>query len=136
MAEGLARHLGGDALVVESAGTHHTGQVSPQAIDSMAELGIDISKQWSKGVDEIDLANADVIVSMAPEPARSLAPEQFRGKLLDWDVPDPIGYPVEIFHIVRQDITHRIQELLTELGIERVSLPVFGGETGREERPG
>ena len=139
MAEGLARHLGGENLVVESAGTHPTGQVSPAAVTAMSELGIDISQQLSKGIPEIDLAAADVIVSMAPEPAHSLAPGGFEGSLLDWDVPDPIGYPVEIFRFVLQDILHRVEGLLAELGVEYVPLPAVGGSgEGDEEknRPG
>jgi arsenate reductase len=51
MAEGLLRHDAGDRFEVESAGTK-PGHVRPEAIAVMKELGIDISGQRSKSVDE------------------------------------------------------------------------------------
>jgi arsenate reductase len=51
MAEGLLRHDAGDRFEVFSAGTK-PGQVRPEAIAVMRELGIDISGHCSKHVDE------------------------------------------------------------------------------------
>ena len=51
MAEGLLRYDAGDRFMVESAGTRPS-QVRPEAIAVMKELGIDISEQRSKSVDE------------------------------------------------------------------------------------
>jgi arsenate reductase len=51
MAEGLLRHDAGDRFEVFSAGTRPS-QVRPEAIAAMLELGIDISGQRSKSVDE------------------------------------------------------------------------------------
>ena len=51
MAEGLLRHDAGDRFEVFSAGTK-PGQVRPEAISVMRELGIDISCHRSKHVDE------------------------------------------------------------------------------------
>ena len=51
MAEGLLRHDAGDRFDVESAGTK-PGRVRPEAIAAMHEIGIDISGQRSKSVDE------------------------------------------------------------------------------------
>ena len=51
MAEGLLRHLGGARFEVHSAGTR-ASFVRPEAIQAMAELGLDISGQRSKNVDE------------------------------------------------------------------------------------
>ena len=47
MAEGLLRHDLGNRYEVFSAGTEAT-RVNPRAIQSMAEIGIDISGQSSK----------------------------------------------------------------------------------------
>lgn len=51
MAEGLLRNDAGDRFDVYSAGTRPS-QVRPEAIAVMRELGIDISGQCSKSVDE------------------------------------------------------------------------------------
>ena len=50
MAEGLLRHHGGDRFEAFSAGTEATS-VRPEAVQVMAELGIDISTQYMKTVD-------------------------------------------------------------------------------------
>jgi arsenate reductase (thioredoxin) len=135
MAEGLARFLGGAELVVESAGTRPSGVVSREAIRVMGELGIDISDQWSKGFDEVDLAGADVVISMAPEPARALVPREFPGMAQDWDIPDPVGQPVESFRIIRQELAERVEALVEELGIEPAPLPAPGEIRYGEDRP-
>src|SRR5215218_8681344 len=51
MAEGLLRQLAGDRFEAFSAGTD-ASSVRPEAISVMAELGIDISAQRSKSVDD------------------------------------------------------------------------------------
>ena len=53
MAEGLLRHDASDKFHVESAGTSATS-VRPEAVSVMRELGIDISGQRSKHVDEFE----------------------------------------------------------------------------------
>jgi arsenate reductase (thioredoxin) len=50
IAEGLLGTLYGDEYEVFSAGTNPT-QVNPLAIKVMEEIGIDISKQYSKSLD-------------------------------------------------------------------------------------
>jgi arsenate reductase len=51
MAEGLLRHDAGDRFEVFSAGTR-PGSVRPEAVAVMREVGIDISRQRSKSVNE------------------------------------------------------------------------------------
>ena len=47
MAEGFLRHFAGEQFEVLSAGTN-PGTLNPLAVQAMAELGIDISRQTSK----------------------------------------------------------------------------------------
>ena len=63
MAEGLLRYDAGDRFSVESAGTS-PGQVRPEAIAVMRELGIDISGHRSKHVDEFAAQNFDFILTV------------------------------------------------------------------------
>lgn len=51
MAEGILRHDAGEKFEVESAGTR-PGKVRPEAVAVMKEIGIDISAQRSKSVDD------------------------------------------------------------------------------------
>jgi arsenate reductase len=63
MAEGLLRHDAGDRFEVESAGTK-PGQVRPEAIAVMKELGIDISGHRSKSVDEFAGHSFDYVLTV------------------------------------------------------------------------
>ncbi|MCX6668917.1 MAG: arsenate reductase ArsC [Methanothrix sp.] len=72
MAEGLLRALKDEAYEVFSAGVSPT-QVDPDAIKAMAEIGIDISGQRSKGMDEIMDIRFDIIVTVC-DSAREACP--------------------------------------------------------------
>jgi arsenate reductase len=63
MAEGLLRHLYGEKYEVFSAGTNPT-KVHPLAIKAMAEMGIDISGQYSKNMDQFSDTDIDLAVTV------------------------------------------------------------------------
>jgi arsenate reductase len=63
MAEGLLRHDAGDRFEVFSAGTRPS-QVRPEATAVMGELGIDISSQRSKSVDEFAGQSFDYVLTV------------------------------------------------------------------------
>ena len=69
MAEGLLRYLYGDKYEVFSAGSNPM-QVNPFAIKVMAEIGIDISKQTSKSIEEFRNKEIDVVVSVCRSSAK------------------------------------------------------------------
>jgi arsenate reductase (thioredoxin) len=63
MAEGLLRYFFGDKYEVFIAGTNPTS-VHPLAIKVMADIGIDISKQHSKSIDEFSYVEIDFAMSV------------------------------------------------------------------------
>jgi arsenate reductase len=63
MAEGILRNIAGDSFDVESAGVEPSS-VRPEAIQAMAEIGIDISRHRSKSVDEFLGKDFDFIVTV------------------------------------------------------------------------
>lgn len=69
MAEGLLRHLYGETYEVFSAGSNPT-KVNPFAIKVMAEIGIDISKQVSKSIEEFRNKEIDLVVSVCRSSAK------------------------------------------------------------------
>jgi arsenate reductase len=116
MAEAFLRAYGGDRFVVESAGTKAT-ELHPLAIRAMREVGIDITTQSSKSVDDVG-EGWDVVVTVCdancPVPPRS-------GMKLRWHLPDPAkaaGTEDErlvAFRSVRDAIQKRIRSLATRL---------------------
>jgi len=115
MAEGFARRFGDDVIEVYSAGTNPTGVVSEDAIEIMKELKIDISRVQSKGLDQVPLAEMDLVVSMAPRPAHLMVPRDFRGRTADWNVEDPVGKSLTVFRRVRADLEKRVRRLVDEI---------------------
>lgn len=122
MAEGLLRALGGDRFAALSAGTIATA-VHPLAVRAMHEIGIDISAQRSRSIDEL-AGPFDVCVTVCdascPIPPR--ADLQLR-----WTVPDPAlarGTEEErlaAFRVVRDAIGGRIRALVTRLDTKAVA---------------
>jgi arsenate reductase len=63
MAEGILKYLNPD-LEVFSAGTKPADQVHPLAVASMSEIGIDISKNKTKSVDEFLNQSFDFVITV------------------------------------------------------------------------
>jgi arsenate reductase len=88
MAEGLLRGVAGDRFDVFSAGLE-AGTLRPEAVTVMRELGMNISQQRSKSVDEFVDKPFDLVVTTCDE-AKEACP-LFRGakRMLHWGKPDP-----------------------------------------------
>lgn len=120
MAEGWARHFGGDALEVRSAGIEAHGKNS-RAIVVMREAGIDISAQESTRLTDAMLAGLDLVVTVcghADEHCPVLPPGV---KKVHWPLADPArasGSEEEVmavFRLSRDDIRERVRTLVAEL---------------------
>ena len=73
MAEGLLRHVYGEKYEVFSAGTNPT-QVHLLAVKVMAEIGIDISGQHSKNIEEFSNVDVDLAVTVCQSSAKTICP--------------------------------------------------------------
>ena len=109
MAEAIAKSLGGDRWEVWSAGSHPSGSVHPVAVQAMAELGLDLSTHRSKGLADIPHHQWDVVVTMGCGDVCPTLPARHR---IDWDIPDPVGLPVEDVRRIRDDLAQRVTQLL------------------------
>ena len=63
MAEGFVRHLKGDIMDAYSAGLEAHG-LDPYAVRVMREIGIDISRQRSKTLDDFDEMHFDYVITV------------------------------------------------------------------------
>jgi arsenate reductase len=116
MAEGLLRHEAGDRFEVFSAGTKPS-RVRPEAIEAMAEIGIDISKHRSKSVDEFVGQNLDYVITVCGN-ANETCPV-FPGaiKRLHWPFDDPAAMEgAAAFRRIRDQIHARIMLFLADVG--------------------
>ncbi len=112
MAAGWLRHLAGDRIDVQSAGSNPGDQLNPSAIAAMEEVGIDITQHApQRWTDEMALG-ADLVISMGCGDDCPLTPGARR---IDWDLPDPAGKDVEFTRVVRDEIEQHVRELIAEL---------------------
>ncbi len=89
MAEGFLRALGKGRFEVHSAGLFPAG-LHPRAVAVMKEIGIDISGQRSKGIDEGLLRQMDIVVTLCGN-AEMYCPATPAGvKRLHWPIEDPV----------------------------------------------
>lgn len=86
MAEGLARDLFGAEVRVQSAGSAPS-KVNPFAIDAMREVGIDITAQTSKAVEDIDPESVELVITLCAEEVCPVFLSN--AKRLHWPLQDP-----------------------------------------------
>ncbi|MGA9627967.1 MAG: arsenate reductase ArsC [Bryobacteraceae bacterium] len=106
MAEGLLRHEAGDRFEVFSAGTKPT-QVRPEAIEAMAEIGIDISTHRSKSVDEFVGQPLDYVITVCSDANETCPVFPGATRRLHWPFDDPAA--VEGSDAARQAAFRRIR---------------------------
>ncbi len=90
LAEGLARSVFGPDAEIQSAGSN-PGKLNPFAVQVMKEIGVDISKQYSKSVDELKpkfIVGLDYIITLCAEEVCPTMVAQ-KAKKLHWPFPDP-----------------------------------------------
>lgn len=115
MAEGFARALGSEEIEVVSSGLE-ASSVRPEAIATMAEVGIDISQQTSNALAEFKPEDFDAVISLCGCGV-NLPPDWLsRAHFDDWQLDDPAEKP-EIFPRVRDEIKERVEALLTKLDV-------------------
>ncbi len=121
MAEGWARHLGGDRHTIRSAGIEAHGK-NPRAIAVMREAGIDISGQESTRVTDTMLAGADIVVTVCGHADEHCPAVPAGVQKIHWPLNDPArasgsdDIVMAVFRTSRDDIRQRVLALLAEHG--------------------
>jgi arsenate reductase len=119
MALGFFNYLAGDQGVAWSGGSEPANEINPAAVAAMAEVGINITREFPKPwTDEIVQA-ADVVVTMGCGDACPFFPGK---RYENWELPDPAGQGIDAVRAIRDDVEERVRQLLAELGIRPVTL--------------
>lgn len=115
LAEGLAKSILGSQVHVESAGSEPSGTVQPWAVKSLSEIGIDISKNWSKSFEQLPqefLSELDYVITLCAE---EVCPAFIsKAKRLHWPIKDPAKVSETekqaAFQIAREEIKEKITD--------------------------
>ncbi len=92
-----------------SAGSQPAGEVNPRAIETMAELGIDIRGARPKRLTSELIEEADIVVTMGcGEEVCPIVPKE----VMDWELEDPSGKTLNEVREIRDQIRERVRKLV------------------------
>lgn len=119
MAEGLLRHDGGEKFAVSSAGVEPS-QVRPEALAAMREIGIDISGQRSKSVDEFRGQEFDYVITVCDHANEQCPIFPAGTKRLHWSFEDPAAAlgdnkaRLSVFRRIRDEIREHLRIFISD----------------------
>jgi len=112
MAAGLLQSKAGENVRVISAGSEPADQLNPAVVEAMAEVGIDISAERPKKLEDGMVRESDVVITMGCGDACPIYPGK---RYEDWELEDPAGKDLDTVRGIRNEIEARIDALLAEL---------------------
>lgn len=112
MAASLLDHHAQGRVVVRSAGSEPADRINPAVVEALAELGLDVTKEFPKPLTDAAVLAADVVVTMGCGDACPFYPGK---RYLDWRLDDPAGRPLDEVRSIRDEIDRRVRGLLREL---------------------
>ncbi len=114
MAAALLDQAACGRVLVTSAGSQPASEINPAVVQAMAEVGLDLSREFPKPLTGEQVQAADVVITMGCGDACPVYPGK---RYLDWDLPDPAGLDIAAIRPIRDDISRRVRELISELGL-------------------
>jgi arsenate reductase (thioredoxin) len=112
MAAALLDRRAGGRVQVRSAGSTPADEIHENVRAAMAELDIDLSREFPKPLTDQAVIAADVVITMGCGDACPVYPGK---RYEDWELEDPAGKPLEVVRAIRDDIDKRVGRLLEGL---------------------
>jgi len=112
MAQGFAEKLGRGRLEVYSAGSNPSARVDPLVVEVMKEKGIDLSDKRPRSLNALPAIEMDYLVTMGCE---ETCPAVLAKKIIEWEIPDPKGKPIELYREIRDIVEHKVKALLEDI---------------------
>jgi arsenate reductase len=112
IAEGLAKDIGKGLFDVYSSGSKPSGKINPSAIEVMKEIGIDISRQGSKGFSDLPIKTFDYAVTLGCKDTCPFVPAN---EHIEWMITDPKGKDFDFFRKTRDEIKMHIEKLVNNI---------------------
>src|SRR5215472_17261570 len=111
MAEAMAKKLGKGKVRAWSAGLFPLGWLASGTHIVMEENAFFLDGQWSKGLKDVEIDDMDIVVEMGRDVTCPL-PDGFKGRLVEWEIPDPYGAALEEYRSARDMIEEHVTRLL------------------------
>jgi len=116
MAEAFARILGGNSIEAYSAGSKPSGIVNPKAIETMREVGYDLSLHKSKALSDLPEMEFDFVATMGCGDECPLIRARIRE---DWQIPCPKNMTPTEFREVRNLIRDKVRAALERVCVNK-----------------
>jgi protein-tyrosine-phosphatase len=114
MAEAFFKKFMPKGFEVISAGTKPGDKVNPIVLQAMSEIGIDMKNQTPKTISQQIISESEKAVNMGCIDKES-CPALFLKDVLDWQIPDPKGKPIEQVREIRDQIKDKVMLLIKSL---------------------
>jgi arsenate reductase len=115
MAAGLLDKLAAGRVHVRSAGSAPGDQINPNVREAMAEVGVDLEKEFPKPMTDEVVRAADAVITMGCGDACPIYPGK---RYEDWEVDDPAEADIDGVRRIRDEIEGRVRVLLGEVAPE------------------
>ncbi len=112
MAAALLDHQADGRVSVASAGSQPAAELNPAVVQAMAEIGLDISREFPKRLTTDRVQAADIVITMGCGDACPVYPGK---RYLDWELPDPAGLDLTAVRPIRDEIARRVSDLLDHI---------------------
>ena len=112
IAQGFAEAFGTGRVEAYSAGSRPSSRINPLAIEVMKEKNIDLSGRRPKGLNDLPPVEMDYLITMGCE---ETCPAVAARKIIEWQVPDPKGKPIDEVRRIRDMLEAKVRTLLEEV---------------------
>jgi len=116
IAEAFAKMHGNEIVEAYSAGSKPSGIINPKAIASMTEVGYDLNRHQSVGLDKIPQIRYDYAITMG---CGDECPMINAVNREDWGLPDPKNMKPQEFNRVRDIIEAEVKDLISKIAQEK-----------------
>jgi protein-tyrosine-phosphatase len=117
MAGAFAQSLAGDKIEVLTGGSQPAKQVNADMVKAMQEKGLDMAFRTPQRIESAIVDNRpEIIVTMGCGEECPFVPG---AQMLDWDLADPAGKPLDFMRQTRDEIENRVKELIKKMDIEK-----------------
>jgi arsenate reductase len=112
MAAGLLDKLAAGRVHVRSAGNEPAERINPAVREAMAEVDVDLEREFPKPLTDEAVSAADVVVTMGCGDACPIYPGK---RYEEWELDDPAGQDLDGVRRIRDEIRRRVEALQSEL---------------------
>ena len=112
MALGWFSHLAGSRAIAWSGGSEPGAEINRAVVAAMAEVGIDVSREFPKPWTDEFFGAADVVVTMGCGDACPLMPGKHYE---DWELEEPSGKSMDEIRLIHDEVRRRVEILISVL---------------------